>query len=183
MKALLVLLLAAVAAPRVQAELIFALDPTVETLVPGTFPFSVGFSGTLTDTEPGDVCDSSGFTAGCLNLNDISFTFDQNQAVSLLSADSNPFFNNIAGFLSGQDSSFNTVSGTVFGIIVDPATPFGTYTGTVSIIGEEGVAGDSSSNTVLATENWTLKVVPEPAPFGLALLGLASIALVRRVAA
>jgi len=184
MKMVRVLLFAAlVALPVGASSLTFTLTPALETATPQSFPVSVGFSGTLTDTDAGDICDNSGFTSGCLNLNDISFTFDQNPGVSLLTGDSDPFFNNIAGFFSGQGNpSFDSVSGVVFGIVVAPNTPIGVYTGTVSIVGEVGAVGDSSANTVLDTENWTLDVAPEPAPFGLMIVGLGAFVLVKRVA-
>jgi hypothetical protein len=66
------LLFAALAAlPVYASSLSFTLTPAVESGIPGAFPVSVGFSGTLTDTDLGDDCDNSGFTTGCLNLNDI----------------------------------------------------------------------------------------------------------------
>jgi hypothetical protein len=102
----------------------------------------------------------------------------------MLTGDSNPFFSDIAGFLSGQGNpAFDSVSGEAFGVVVAPDTPLGIYTGTISILGNVSFAGDTSSNTVLDTENWTLNVVaPAPAPLALMIVGLAAIVLVKRVA-
>ncbi len=142
----------------------------------GTSPAEVLFTGTVTDLDSANTADCFG-GGTCLFVDNITFTFDQDPAVSLLSADSDPFYS-LPGVLSA-DGNANDASeqGALFGIVIDPATPYGTYTGTATIQGsEQGPYVDDLSATV----DWTLVVAPEPSAFGLALPALATLWLRRK---
>lgn len=178
-----VLLLTAVAAARLSANsLSFSLSPTEEAGAPASFPVTEAFSGTLTDTDTADTCDSENID--CLYLNFVTFSFDQDQATSHLSGDEEDFYLFVPGFLSDDGLSggtFDSYTGPIFGITIDPLTPIGVYTGSVSIYG--GYDSQDADN-LLATESWTLVASPEPADFGLAILGIVAIGFKkRRVAA
>jgi hypothetical protein len=154
--------------------LTFTLTPGVSSGTPRTFPVSVGFEGSLLDSGSANTCDT--LNTDCLDLNFVNITFDLDQAISDLTADPNPFYNNAAGTFS-DDGLFNSYSGIVFGIYISPNTPLGVYTGTATILGGYD---NPNASTVLASQTWELIVAPEPAAFGLALAGLAGVLLARR---
>jgi hypothetical protein len=164
-------------------DLSFSISPVTESGQPTTFPVSIPFSGTLTDNDTANTCDSS-FT-DCLYLNNIGITFnpsDPTYTSTYLSLDTFPFFNELplGQFLSddGPTGPYYTETGTIFGIYIDPNTPVGVYTGEVTIYG--GI-DDPNANVTLGSVDFTLNVIaPEPAPFGLALLGLAAVVVARR---
>jgi hypothetical protein len=169
-----VLLLALLVARVEASSLSFTLSPAVEDGQATTFPVTVPFSGTLTDTDTADTCDSE--NVDCLYLNFITFSFDQSTATSNLSGNIDEFYINVPGVLS-DDGIFNSYTGTIFGITIEPDTPLGDYTGTVSVYG--GYDSQTADN-LLATDSWTVVVAPEPAAFGLAIAGLAAIVLAKR---
>ena len=171
-----VLLVALLATSLYGSSLSFTLSPSVEVGRTAPFPVSLDFSGTLTDTDTGGFCDRE--LTNCLYLNFISFSFDQDTAVSHLSGDPVDFYlaNSQFGFLS-DGGPFDTFTGNIFGIVVQPDTPLGVYTGSVSIFGGYD---DSAANNFLASQSFTVVVAPEPADFGLAITGLAAVLLAKR---
>jgi hypothetical protein len=188
MKLLKVLLVAALAAPLFAGDLTFTLLPSTETGVLGsTFPFSVVFGGTLIDNDTLNTCDPD--FVDCLYLNNITITFDQTATASDFTFLDGIFYNNAAGIFSddgpgsgGSGLYYSYGVGPIFGIQVDPNTPVGVYTGTVSIEGAIDNSGDTTD--ILATEPWQLDVVaPEPATSLLTLVGLAAAALLAKRAA
>jgi hypothetical protein len=131
-----------------QAQLLFSLSPNTQTGNPGTEVF---FSGTLTNNG-----------ASNLFLNNLSFSFIGPNTGLYLSGDTNVFFSNVPGILTPSQ----TYTGQIFGINIDPTTPFGTYTGTVKVLG-------GTDRTTLATiGSSTFRVTVSPAPTGLLTVGL-----------
>ena len=163
----------------------YAHTPAAAGETPNTFSVPVFFTGTVTDNDTLNTCDPD-FT-NCLYLNNIGIVFDMSDpsyTSTFLSLDNDPFLDNIAGILSddgpgsGGSGAFYQETGTIFGIALAPNTPLGVYTGEVSIYG--GI-DDPDAGNLLATEPFTVTVVaPEPAPIGLAMLGLGAIWMARR---
>jgi hypothetical protein len=188
MKLIGVLLVAALAAPLFADDLTFNLLPSTETgFLGSTFPFPVVFAGTLIDNDTLNTCD--GDFVDCLYLNNITITFDQPATASDFTFLDGIFYSDVPQLFSddgpGSEGSglyYSYGDAPIFGIQVDPNTPVGDYTGTVSI---EGAIDDSANTTtVLATVAWQLDVVaPEPASFALTLVGLAAAALLAKRAA
>jgi len=109
----LALLLASVSA---RADLAFVLTPPAQS---GVGTNEIFFTGTLTNRSP-----------ATNYLNSIQFSLT-NAAANYLIADTNAFFANVPGtMLPGKN-----YSDVVFGIFINPATPPGTYSGTVTIRG------------------------------------------------
>ena len=189
MKLIGVLLAAALAAPLFADDLTVNLLPSTETgFLGSTFPFPVVFTGTLIDNDILNTCD--GDFVDCLYLNNITIAFDQPATASDFTFLDGIFYSNVSpAFLSddgpgsgGSGLYYSYVDIPIFGIQVDPNTPVGDYTGTVSI---EGAIDDpANTTTILATETWQLNIVtPEPASFALTLVGLAAAALLAKRAA
>lgn len=157
------------------AGLAFQLQPSVGSGRPGTIP--VIFAGTLVDTDT----DQS-----FLFLNDISIVFTPPAAD--LSADptgqtpTSPntfFFNNVPGTLIGDGDPIDTTyTGPIFEIYIAPGTPLGDYTGVISILG--GYNGPGVDLDTLASVNFHVLVVQEPATMALWLIGLGGILLARQ---
>jgi hypothetical protein len=157
-------LLAAVAAlcllgaPRADAQLLFGLNPAGQQGAPGT---ALTFNATLTN---------SGAATVWLN--------GDNSSISslLLTLDDTPFYTNAPLYLASGDSW----TGDIFSVGIDPSTPPGAYFGTFSIVG----GADSSAQDILATQNFEVDVVPEPAFYQLGALlvfgGLGALRLRRR---
>jgi PEP-CTERM motif len=124
------------------AALLLNLDSSLQY----TTGANVLFSGTLTNTGPGD-----------LYLNGTSTT-------SVLPVDDSPFFSTAPPILLAGA----TVSGPLFSVMVPGATSLGLYTGTFNILG--GAAADDLN--VLATETFAVQVVPEPSTWTVAVLAL-----------
>lgn len=176
------ILAVALCAPVSASSLDFSLSPIMESGQPTTYPLTVDFIGTLTDTDTSDLCDNT-FT-NCLYLNGISFSFDSSTAMSHLSGDSDPFYSLGAtspGAILSDDSTgsglYYTETGPVFGITIAPDTPIGYYTGSVTILG--GIDSQTAMDP-LATATFAIDVVPEPAAGALAFFGLAGLLAWRR---
>jgi hypothetical protein len=159
------------------SSLTFTLSPSFDTEKAYTAGTAL-FTGTLTDTDTANTCD--GENVDCLYLNFISFSFDQDTSTSHLSPNFDQFVLNVPGSFS--DDGSGSYSGIIFGINIAPNTPAGVYTGTVTISGGYDDPNDPPTlNNPLATTSFTLNVVsPEPADFGLAILGIAAIVLAKR---
>ena len=112
-----------------RADLVFVLTPASQS---GIGTNEVFFTGTLTNT-----CLTTNF------LNNIQFSFT-NTATNYLTADTNVFFANVPGILLPGE----TYTDVVLGIAVNPATPPGNYSGTVTIQGGTNIfaAANLSSN-------------------------------------
>jgi hypothetical protein len=157
--------------------LTFTLDPTIEAGNIFTFAESVVFTGTLTFNSSLNTCDSD-FT-DCLYLNSIAL--DPSLTLpSFLALDDSYFYDNVAGSLS-DDGVFNSVTGEIFGIQIQPNAIPGAYNGEVDILG--AIDDPSNVTSVLATADFTVIVIPEPTTWCFAILGLATLALARRAAA
>ena len=156
----LLLLLASLASPAF-AGLVIALNPAVESGLPGT---SVIFSGTLTDND-GD----SSFML--LNFIDVTFT---PPADSFLSSDPNFFYSNVPGTMQSPPDVFSdTYTGPIFEVTIAPNAPLGTYSGTFNILG--GHTDPSEMTPMAAPVSFQVNVTPEPAAAGLMLGGLAGL--------
>ena len=132
------------------AALLLNLDSSLQY----TTGANVLFSGTLTNTGPGD-----------LYLNGASTT-------SVLPVDDSPFFSTApAVLLAGA-----MVSGPLFSAMVPDGSALGLYTGTFNILG--GAA--ATDPNVLATQTFAVQVVPEPATWTIAALALGVLGAVRR---
>ncbi len=172
-KALIFLLLPLLAAPAF-GDLIFTLDPAIESGMPGdTDPFGVVFDGTLTDTD---------MSGNLLFLNDIDVTFTP-PADSYLSADPNFFFNNVPGVLDGTGNNADpSYTGPIFEVDIAPDTPPGAYGSplttdlTITILG----GGDPSALNSLATQSFEVDVTPEPGVAGLTIAGLLGLGILNR---
>lgn len=115
---------------------------------------TVTFSGTLTNTGP-----ATAF------LNGDAFTFP-------LPVDDIPFFLGVPPSLAPGGS----VTAPVLTAIVPAGTALGLYVGSFSVIG-----GDTpASQNVLATREFGVQVIPEPATCSLAIGGLVGAVLLRR---
>jgi MYXO-CTERM domain-containing protein len=199
MKILHTLIVAAIVAmPSWASDLTFTLNPSSETWSPGFLGVSVPYTGTLIDTGAGDLCDNGG--AGCIYLNNVVLNFDPTDPAGIanfLTLDVGLFDNTLQNAPSGSalsDDGPNSMTGSglfymmadqpIFGIEVAPGTPQGIFTGNATIYGGVTYFGDPNGpglNDPLASAKFTLAVVaPEPSPFGLAILGLGAVALVRR---
>jgi hypothetical protein len=161
--------------------LTFTLDTSVETVSPGPAQDTVLFSGTLTDTDTANTCDSE--NVDCLYLDFISFSFDQPNAP--LTPELAEWIANVPGSLSDDSIPGSAdYTGVIFGMTIAPNAAPGVYTGTVTISGGYDDPNPPSLDTPLATTDFTVVVTPEPRDFGLVVLGIAGIVLAkRRVAA
>jgi hypothetical protein len=143
--------------------LIFTLTP--QAAPPGTSLALL--SGTITNpaAAPSDVL-----------VNDLEFALSS-AAATFLTPDTNPFFANVPGVFAPGD----TYSGIVFGLQLAPNTPFGSYGGTVTLLGDPNGA-DPGATESLATATFQLTVAPEPAAglLGMAALPFAAIVARRR---
>ena len=158
----LFLLLAAVPA---FGTLTFTLTPSVQVTVPGGTPNSfclsasvrcVIFDGTISPDLNADTF-----------LNDLSVVFAP--STGDLVNNINLFFAYVPGLLLPGDPDY---VGHIFEIDVDPATPFGSYFGTVTLLG----GADFGETNALASQPFQIDVVPEPAAGRLAIAGLAALA-------
>jgi hypothetical protein len=115
---------------RAQTNLSFFLTPAMQS---GVGTNEVFFTGALTNTS---------LTTNFLNNIQITFT---NAATNYLTADTNVFFANVPGILLPGET-YNDV---VLGVAVNPATPPGNYSGTVTIQGGTNIfaATNLSSQT------------------------------------
>lgn len=157
--------------------LTFTLDPSVETGQPISAGDTVLFSGTLTDTDTANTCDSE--NVDCLYLNFITFSFDQPDAP--LTPDIAEFIANVPGSLSDDGiPGYADYTGVIFGMTIAPNAALGVYTGTVTISGGYDDQNPPSLDTPLATTDFTVIVSPEPRDFGLAALGIAAIIFAKR---
>lgn len=171
------LLAALAAAPVYASGLTFTLDPSVESGQAISAGDEVLFTGTLTDTDTTNTCDSQ--NVNCLYLNFISFSFDQPNAP--LTPDFDQFVNNVQSPLSDDSiPGLASYTGIVFGITIDPDALPGIYTGTATILGGYDDPNPPSLTNPLATVDWTVQVTPEPADFGMVVAGLGAIVLAKR---
>jgi hypothetical protein len=131
---------------RAQGNLLFTLDSVIQNGTPGS---EVYFTGTLTNTGTNP-----------LYLNGIQFDFDS-LAAPYLTGDANVFFNNTPVSLAATGTTGDSYAGQIFGINVDPTTPSGTYTGSVTLTG----GADGNATDILGTQNFEVVVssagVPE----------------------
>jgi hypothetical protein len=111
-------------------DLSFSLTPAIQS---GDGTNEVVFTGAFTNTS---------LTTNFLNNIQVNLT---NTATNYLTADTNIFFANVPGILLPGE----TYSGVVFGIVINPATPPGNYSGTVTIQGGTDIfaAGDLTNQT------------------------------------
>jgi hypothetical protein len=148
-----------------QSDLLFTLDSIVQSGNPGD---ELIYTGTLTNTS-----------SNPLYLNGITFNFD-NAAVPYLSGDANVFNANVPLSLAASGSAGDSYSGAIFGVALDPSTPPGTYTGSVTLTG----GADGNANDVLGTQNFGVATpagaVPEASSLSMAVIGLLSVGIVRR---
>lgn len=135
-----------------RADLQITLDPVIPDFVPGSAGEPI-LSGTLTSLD----------LSQPLLLNDIDIELSC-QSNGLLVGDSNVFFQNVVGILDVNNNG--TYTGPLFGVQVDPATPPGLYTGTVSILG----GADIFASDVLGSATFSINVVPEPGTASLGIL-------------
>jgi hypothetical protein len=98
---------------------------------------SVTFSGTLTNT---------GATPLYINGDNVS---------SALPFDDTAFLLNVPAVMSAGQ----TITTSLFSIILPPGTPIGLYPGTFSILGGD----DASASNLLSSAPFAVQVVPEPA--------------------
>lgn len=143
-------------------------------------PNCVLFSGTLLDNDTDD---------SLLFLNTIGVTFSPGPTSGDLTID-NTFYDStdyVPGVLSGDLNYVadglptNAYSGDIFGIDIAPGTPFGVYTGTVTI-NAAGGTNDPNGDGFIVTQIITVDVVsPEPAAGSLALGGLLALTLSYRL--
>ena len=152
---LLALCLALLAPPAARAQLSFTLDPLSLSGSPGSL---LTFSGTLANTG-----------ASPLFLTGDSFTL----AGTGLSLDDTLFIEGAPLSLSGGES----FAGPLFAVWIAPAVPNGSYQGSFTVLG----GPSDSAHGDLATQSFSVEVVPEPATGVLLAAGLlAAGALPRR---
>ena len=149
-------MLLAVALPSFSAML-FTLNNSPVSAYPGD---TVIFLGTITPDTGADTY-----------LNGISYVYDGG-AGALLTGDLATFTNNVPGLFLTTDSPY---TGPIFSIAIDPLTPVGTYTGTVTLRG----GADQFADNPVVSATFEVDVVPEPASIGLGLAGMAVVAAVR----
>ncbi len=183
MPALLAASLALIAPVYGQASLIFTLDSGTGSGSPASLnpsanppcfqPNCVLFTGTLFDSDT---------DLSYLYLSAIGVTFSSGPSTGYLTLD-NTFYTSVPGIMSGDPNyatdslgnPANSYSGPVFGIDIAPGTPFGVYTGTVTVSAAGGT-GDPGDLGFTVTQGFTVDVVaPEPATGGLALAGFAAL--------
>jgi len=139
------LLLALAASTR--ADTAFILTPAT---MSGVGSNEVVFAAALTNASPPDT----------MYLNDIQLSFTD-AATNYLAADTNVFFANLPGILLAGE----TYTDIVFGVTVNPSTPPGNYSGTVTLVG----GSDIFATNNLASQ--TFQVMLSPATLILALAG------------
>ena len=178
-----------------------ALAPVVLLLLGSMCAFGdIAFSLTNTPvvTPPGGIFDPADCQSGSLAcvlfagevdpdpVNDIFITGIQLNFTSAPIADpqdfltNNPLFFASSGpaFLPSVADSGTPFIGNIFEVdvlpvsISDPVTPFGVYQGTATLLG----GTDPSQSNPLASANFEIDVVPEPATFGFAALAVAMLA-------
>ena len=134
------------------SALVLTLTTPAQTGQPGD---TITFHGTLENNGLAD-----------LFLNDIAITYTP--PVPYLIEDHNFFFANVPGvLLPGQ-----TYNGPIFSLIIAAGTPLGTYAGTATVQG----GADPLFLDGLATGDFTVTVVPEPATLSLIAGALATLA-------
>ena len=122
---------------------------------------TVIFLGTITPDTGADIF-----------LNGISYTYNGG-AGAYLTGDLATFTNNVPGLFLTTDSPY---TGPVFSIAIDPLTPVGTYTGTVTLRG----GADQFADSAIVSAPFEVDVLaPEPGSIGLGLAGIAVVAAVR----
>jgi PEP-CTERM motif len=166
------------ALPACAGQLTFTLNPAIESGQTSTFPFTVDFTGSLTDTSTLNTCDAD--STDCLFLNAIGLD-PSSFLPSFLTFDANDFYNNVPGLLSDDGiPAFDSVTTQIFGIQIQPNAVPGTYSGAVDIFGAIDDPGNTTN--LLAVADFSVVVVPEPSAWCLAMLGLGALLRVRRVA-
>jgi hypothetical protein len=98
--------------------------------------------------------------------NDIQVSLS-GSAATFLTPDTNAFFANVPGVFAPGD----TYTGIVFGLQLAPGTPLGSYSGTVTLLGDPNGA-DPGATQSLATATFQIAVAPEP---GAGLLAVAAL--------
>ncbi len=138
----------------------------------------LAFSGAIDDIDT---------DGSLLALADIRVTL--NGAASTYLTPDNTFFNDASGLLVGDPNAAtdgnpfsNTYGGPIFGLDINPNTPWGVYTGSIQISGYN-LASDpgETDELVLGQQTFAVNVVPEPFTFGLTAAGLLALALSRRL--
>ncbi|HEY2329150.1 MAG TPA: hypothetical protein VGI63_04995 [Verrucomicrobiae bacterium] len=121
-----------------QANLAFVLTPAARS---GVGSNEVFFAATMTNANP----------TTNLYLNDLQLSFT-NAATNYLAADTNVFFANVPGILLTNE----TYTDIVFGVSINPSTPRGNYSGTVSILGGANIFATNN----LASQTFQISLVP-----------------------
>src|SRR5260370_19871457 len=143
---LLAALLAALAAST-RADTAFVLAPAA---LSGVGSNEIVFAAALSNAS----------TADTLYLNDIQLSFTD-AATNYLAADTNVFFANLPGILLAGETYMDVV----FGVAINPSTPPGNYSGTVTLAG----GSDIFATNNLASQ--TFQVMLPPATLNLAPAG------------
>lgn len=157
------LLLAAAALAVLLLPLAAQADPIIFTLTNSNLSGQPG----MTLTFQGTILNAG---APTVFLNGDSVTTSS----GFLSIDDTAFFNNVPLSLS-PNAGVGPVN--LFSVLIDPNTPFGTYAfNFFNIIG----GPDASAQNLLATQTFTVTVVPEPATAFLLASGLCGLVLRKR---
>ena len=131
------------------SQVLFTLSPDTRTGAPGT---DLVFSGTITN--------SGGATV-----------FLNNDSINLigvgLTTDDSKFFANVPAFLNAGAST-GLVG--LFDVSIDPATAFGMYPGSFSIVG----GADANAQGTLVTSNFSVVVASSAVPEGSSFVSLLS---------
>jgi hypothetical protein len=131
----------------------------------GVGPLCVAFTGSITDN---DMDDSE------IILDTISASFTNPSASGYFTLD-NTYYNDVPGLWIGDPTSpLDVYTGPIFGLDIAPGTPWGVYTGTIELDGENIT---NSTDLSFISPQFTVRIVPEPSTDELSLVPLSVIAV------